>query len=215
MSGHIGILGGIFDPVHNGHLAIASLAREFFGLQKVLFIPSGSPPHKDSVTASAEDRLAMLRLALKNEPGAEIREEELHRSGYSYTIDTLHELRKQYDGQFFFIIGSDNITEIPGWHRYRRIIQMVELCIAHRPGYAIKIPPELKEASVRTFPSPEWGISSTMIRRYLKEGLSCRHLIPEQVREYILKKGLYRNTRVDSMGNRKVYSHEPGKGCRG
>jgi len=215
MSGPIGVLGGIFDPVHNGHLAVASLAREFFGLEKILFIPSGYPPHKNRVTASSSDRLAMLRLALQNEPGSTIWEKELSRPGYSYTIDTLEELSAQNKKKIYFIIGSDNLSEISGWHRYRSIIEMVDLCVAHRPGYAVKIPDELRGANVHTFPSPEWGISSTMIRKYLMNGFSCRHLIPDTVGEYILQKGLYRTGNTESGKVRKAICHESGKGESG
>ena len=193
MSGPTGVLGGIFDPVHNGHLAVAALARDFFGLDKVLFIPSGTPPHKSStVCASSSDRLSMLKIALKDDPGAVIWDKEICRPGISYTIDTLYELSKQIKGPVYFIIGSDNLREIITWHKYQEILELVTLCVAHRPGSPVFIPDSLKKAKLHRFPSPEWGISSTMIRTYIHKGYSCRHLLPDGVVDYIVDKGLYK-----------------------
>ena len=194
MSSPLGVLGGIFDPVHNGHLAVASLAKDFFKLDKVLLIPSGVPPHKLSkVKASPSDRLEMLRLAIGGKTGFEICTEEINRQGYSYTFDTLNVLKKQYgNSQIYFIIGSDNLKEISTWYRYIEVIELVTLCVAHRPGYSCKIPEELKKAKILKFPSPEWAISSTMVRTYLHRGYSCRHLLPDPVIDYILSKGLYK-----------------------
>lgn len=195
MAGPLGVLGGIFDPIHNGHLAIASLAREYFKLHQVLFIPSGNPPHKEStVVASAQDRLAMLQIALQDEPGVAIYDCELKRSGFSFTIDTIHELQSRFNTDIYFIIGSDNIREIKTWHRYQEILKLVTLCIAHRPGYACTVGNTFAEATIRQFPSPEWGISSTMIRSYIGRGFSCRHLLPSGVIDYITTKGLYRSS---------------------
>jgi nicotinate-nucleotide adenylyltransferase len=189
----IGVLGGIFDPVHVGHLSIASLALEFFKLDTVLFIPAGVPPHKSStVTASAADRVEMLRLAISDFPQARIWDGEIGREGYSYTVDTLHQLSSFYPGHpLHFIIGSDNLREIRTWRNYREIISLVTLCVAHRPHYAIEVPLELKGARIRRFPSPEWGLSSTLLRTYLLSGYNCNYLIPKPVVEYIKRKKLY------------------------
>lgn len=194
MSSSLGVLGGIFDPVHNGHLAIASLAKEYFHLDKILLIPSGIPPHKIStVKASSSDRLKMLRLAIDGRNGFEICTEEINRKGYSYTFDTLKALKEQHENpQIYFIIGSDNLREISTWYKYKEVIEIVTLCVAHRPGYSCKIPEELKAARILKFPSPEWAISSTMVRTYFQRGYSCRHLLPDPVIDYILSKGLYR-----------------------
>lgn len=189
----VGVLGGIFDPVHNGHLAAAMLARDHFALDRVIFIPSGTPPHKNSVYASASDRLNMLKLAVGDVPEFSVWEGEVFRDGCSYTIETLEILHDSFgDSLVHFIIGSDNLTEIPTWHRYEQILQRVTLCVASRPGYPMtNIPSALADARLETFPSPEWGLSSTQIRSYLNMSCSCRFLIPDAVLGYIKEKNLY------------------------
>ena len=189
----LGILGGIFDPVHNGHLSLATLARDCFSLDTIVFIPSGTPPHKtSSVCASGEERLKMLRIALRNFDEAHIWESELRRNGYSYTIDSLHQLRDKYGSRpIHFIVGSDNLTEIKTWREFRQILEMVTLCVAHRPGFAMDIPEELAGAKIETFASPQWALSSSMLRSYIRKGLSCRYLMPDPVISYIYENKLY------------------------
>jgi nicotinate-nucleotide adenylyltransferase len=193
-SNTIGIFGGIFDPVHNGHLAVAQLALEHFGLLKVYFVPSGSPPHKrGSVRASAPERLAMLRSAVKGNPRFAVRDLEVRRTGTSFSVDTISLIKNENPGmEIFFLIGSDNLREIPSWHRYRRILKLVTVGVAHRPGHSFAVPPQLAHADIRRFPSPQWGVSSTMVRSYISRKLSCRYLVPEEVLEYIRRKKLYR-----------------------
>ncbi|HEX2955776.1 MAG TPA: nicotinate-nucleotide adenylyltransferase [Chitinispirillaceae bacterium] len=192
MNRPIGILGGVFDPVHNGHLAIATLAKEYFNLQTVLFIPSGNPPHKNSVTATAVHRLEMLKIALKETPWAQIWDNEVRKNGYSYSFDTMCELKAIYKKPLFFIVGSDNLNEIPLWHRYKDFLSMITLCVTERPGFNNdQIPDELKEAEIKWFPSPEWGLSSSMIRSMLCKGYSCKYLIPDDVLGYIKENRLY------------------------
>lgn len=186
-----GILGGVFDPVHNSHLAVASLACEFFGLKSFYFIPSGTPPHKNTVAEPAHHRLAMLKLSLKDVSWASIWDQEIKRKGYSYTIDTIEIMLKTVEGPLYFVIGSDNLKEIKTWYRYRDLLSKITLCVAHRPGYSNKIPAELKGAQILHFPSPEWGLSSTMIRSYCRKGFSCRYLIPDSVIDYIQEHALY------------------------
>jgi nicotinate-nucleotide adenylyltransferase len=190
--GAIGIIGGIFDPVHNGHLALAHLAHDYFALKKVLIVPAGVPAHKTKPVASVKNRLAMAQLALKNDADLTLWDGEIRRGGTSYSIDTLKALSKRYPGTpLYFIIGADNLREIRTWRRYEEIIDMVTLCVASRPGYSNVVPQNLKKTQICFFPSPEWGISSTMIRACLKQGFSCRNLVPDSVLEYIQKEGLY------------------------
>ncbi|MGD9201144.1 MAG: nicotinate-nucleotide adenylyltransferase [Chitinispirillia bacterium] len=190
----IGILGGTFDPVHSGHLAIAQRAFDHFLLDKIFFIPAHIPPHKFStISVSAEHRLAMLQKAVYCNKSFEVWDGEITRGGVSYTIDTLSNLKKDLpDSSFYFIIGSDNIVEILSWYKYKTILKTVTLCVSHRPGYSMKIPEELKKANIDIFPSPEWGISSKIIRKYLSCNISCKYLLPESVYTYIKKKGLYK-----------------------
>jgi nicotinate-nucleotide adenylyltransferase len=188
----IGILGGVFDPVHCGHLSAALLAKEHFGLDEVIFIPSGAPPHKPAVAVSPDDRLNMLKLALEGLDGCGVWDGELRRDGYSYTIDTLAELGGLYAGaKFYFIIGTDNLPEIAKWRSYEGIVASVTFCVAYRPGYGSDRPEALATADIRDFPGPMWGSSSTMLREYLGKGLSCKFMIPDAVLGYIREKGLY------------------------
>ena len=191
----IGILGGIFNPVHFGHLAIAQLACEQYNLEKVIIIPAGTPPHKPKTAiVPAEHRLAMLQCAIKGNSAFSIEDEEISREGVSYTVDTLRVLTKRYpDSEFYFIIGSDNLLEILTWRSYKTIIKMVTFCVAHRPGFSMRIPEELSRARIIVFPSPEWGISSTKIRSYIAEDKSCRYMMPKDVVDYIRKNQLYKS----------------------
>lgn len=194
-SSRIGILGGSFNPVHNGHLAVARMAYEYFSLTTVYFIPAYIPPHKQkSVTVSAHHRITMLTRAIANSASFSVWEGEITRGGISFTVDTLHILKEMHpEASLYFIIGSDNLSDLLTWHQYKKIISLVTLCVAHRPGYTMRVPPELSHARVVPFSSPEWGISSSKIRAYLAQGLSCRYLLPEKVEKYIKKNRLYRN----------------------
>jgi len=188
----IGILGGVFDPVHFGHLSVAVLARESFALDEVVFVPSGTPPHKTSVTAPPDDRLNMLKIALNGVDGCTIWDGEIRRGGYSYTIDTLKELGGVYGVEkFHFIIGTDNLPVIHQWRCADEVISRVTLCVARRPGHEIARTEALASADIREFPGPQWGASSTMLREYLKNGHSCKFLIPSAVIKYIEERGLY------------------------
>ena len=189
----LGILGGVFDPVHEGHLAVAAAARDFLGLERLLLVPSGTPPHKRSVTASARHRLAMLKAAVRSRPGLQIYDKEIRRRGYSYTVDTLRELSRIHPGRpLYFIVGSDNLREIETWYRYREILAMVTLCVTHRPRFRVAVPPALKGARILLFPSPESPASSTLVRKCLAKGESCRGLVAPAVASYIKRHGLYR-----------------------
>ena len=192
-SAPVGILGGSFDPPHTAHLAVARLALEHFNLQKVYLIPAGAPPHKSqSVRASAENRLAMLRTAVSGEEGMEVWDGEVRRRGPSYTIDTLRQLRRHHPGApLYFILGSDNLSEIKTWHKAPEILRNAVLCVTHRPGSSMRRPPELSAASVKHFPSPESAASSSLIRRLLCRGYSCRHLVPDGVLRHINRARLY------------------------
>ena len=190
----VGVLGGIFNPIHNGHCAAACLARDFFGLEKVYLVPSGIPPHKyNEGIASARDRLAMTKLAAQGSASLSVWDGEIIRGGVSYSIDTIRAIvARHLSRRLFFIIGSDNLPEIATWHCFRDILATVTLCVAHRPGHSLTVPKELAGADIRVFPSPEWGISSTMIRNYLNKGYSCEHLLPAGVVRYIKRHGLYK-----------------------
>jgi len=188
----VGILGGTFDPPHNGHIAIARAALKELRLSKIIFIPALIQPHKAAKTATpAENRINMLRLALTGENKFEISDIELRRKGPSFTVDTLEDLRGSYPAdQFFLIIGADNVSEIESWQEPERIFELAAVCAANRPKY---------EASgrfareIKYFRMPLVDISSTEIRARIRTGQSVSGMIAPEVERYITDKGLYLN----------------------
>ena len=193
-SRNIAILGGSFDPVHNGHLAIAALALEDLNLHEIVFIPAGTPPHKiNTINRSANERLEMLKKATATDDRFTVWDGEIKREGASYTIDTIIEFEKLYpESRLFFIIGSDNIKEILTWSRWEELIKKVTFAVTQRPGYTLDIPKELSSATFVEFPSPLWGLSSSDIRKYLKKGHSCSYLLPPSVLKTVAENNFYR-----------------------
>ncbi len=187
----VGILGGTFDPPHNGHIAIANAALGELGLDKVIFIPVGIPPHKPrQIMASSDDRIQMLRRAIENYPQFEISRIEIDRPGPSYTADTLEQLHSLFSGtELVLIIGADNILEIEGWHEPDRIFGLATIAAANRPGFA----PDGKYVNrVTYFNMPPAKISSTLVRERIKAGKSIAGLVPAGVGDYIANNGLYK-----------------------
>ena len=191
----IGILGGVFDPIHNGHLIAAEAVKEWCNLCRVMFIPAHDPPHKRHPDiAPAEARAEMVRRAIRDHPQFELSSVELLREGISYTADTLAELRRSL-GQgthLFLIIGADNVKEMPTWHRPERVLEMATVVVVSRPGVDLSQGDAELIRQMQFVDSPEIGISSTDIRRRLREGKSIRYLVPREVEEYIHDHGLYR-----------------------
>ena len=189
----LGILGGIFDPIHNGHLATAQLALDYFHLEHMLFIPAGVPPHKTATKVSAEHRLAMLKLSLSSYNKFSVWDGEIKRQGPSYTVDTLRTLKKEFpQTHLYFIIGSDNLNEVSSWHKFGYLFSLATLCVAHRPGFATKLSLSGAQFPFTVFPSPEWKLSSTMLRAYLAKGYSCNGLVPPEVLSYMHIHKLYK-----------------------
>lgn len=198
----IGISGGTFDPVHYGHLVIAEEAREAFRLEKILFIPSGNPPHKAGRDVTpARHRYEMVRRAVRDNPYFEVSGIEINREGSSYTMDTLRELRGVYgeNTDFYFIIGADIIPELTTWKYFEQVFGMCEFIAALRPGYnkdaLIKEVEYLENnyrARIHIFGSLLIGVSSTMVRERVRKGRTIKYLVPGSVEEYIREKGLYR-----------------------
>jgi nicotinate-nucleotide adenylyltransferase len=187
----IGILGGTFDPPHNGHIAIAETAIRELRLKEVIFVPARIPPHKSkNETSSQQDRLAMLKLAVGGRNEFKISEIEFNRPGPSYTIDTLIELQRENpEGEFCFIIGADNISEMESWYQPERILKIVKVAAAGRPGFS----PEGKfSAMIESFDMTPVNVSSTMIREKVRSGRSISGLLPPAVEEYIIKWDLYK-----------------------
>jgi nicotinate-nucleotide adenylyltransferase len=199
--GAIGILGGTFDPVHYGHLAAAQEAAAVLGLDRVLFLPANDPPHKreESVTAAAQ-RLAMVKLAIADNPLFDLCEIELYRSGPSYTVDTLRSLRSTLPNtELYFIVGMDSLTELPGWHDPIGILDLAHVIAVHRPGWntvdvrdlVAKIP--TAASRVQVIPMPGLDLSATDLRSRIHDGRPVRYLIPDPVIGYIREHGLYRS----------------------
>jgi nicotinate-nucleotide adenylyltransferase len=210
----VGLLGGTFDPVHRAHLLLAREARERFGLGQVLFVPARQPPHKeDESITPARHRLAMLRLALADEPQTGITEVELQRAGPSYTVQTLRDLEAAHpEREYRIIIGGDQVGILHQWHRAREVIRRGRPVIATRPGTDLA-PGEAREgraAALRAaldpalhdlagvlaegvFELPPLDLSSTEVRRRAAAGEPLEPLVPPAVARYIREHQLYRN----------------------
>ena len=194
----IGILGGTFNPIHLGHLAVAQAAVESLYLDRVVFIPSYLPPHKtERNLASAVDRYAMVKLAVKNNPFFEACDIEIKREGKSYSIDTVNILRAKYSAltKFFFIVGADSLATLPSWQRINDILKIVTFAVVNRPSCNKIISP----ISVRTIVMPERDVSSSDIRRRVLRGESIQYLVPDEVRRYIEKNQLYSKVKIERL----------------
>lgn len=195
-----GIFGGSFDPIHYGHLMICEYIKEEMGLDKVIFIPTGNPPHKD-LGVSAEDRYEMVRIAISPNPDFEISDIETTRVNLSYTVDTIRELKKIYkEEKLYFLIGLDSLFQLKTWKKIGDLSQEIEFVVALRPGYIDKeeINNEidfLREnfgTKINLIKTPLYEISSTDLRDRIHEGKSLRYLIPKKVLDYIEESGFYK-----------------------
>ncbi|OJG24657.1 nicotinate (nicotinamide) nucleotide adenylyltransferase [Enterococcus columbae DSM 7374 = ATCC 51263] len=184
----VGILGGNFNPVHQLHLMIADQVGTALNLEKVYLMPEFLPPHVDEkTTIPAHYRLKMLELAIEDNPLLAIETIELKRQGKSYTYDTMKELTESYpDTDFYFIIGGDMVEYLPKWYRIDELLQLVQFVGVKRPDY-----PVTSDYPIIWLDTPMMDLSSTMIRKKVAQNCSIRYLVPEKVREYIQKEGLY------------------------
>ncbi|WP_315365530.1 nicotinate (nicotinamide) nucleotide adenylyltransferase [Oribacterium sinus] len=198
----IAILGGSFNPVHYGHLKMAEAAMESTHFSKVLFIPTGTPYHKEQKDLLPfSDRLKLLELAIENCPDFDCSPIEGERDGNSYTIDTVRELLRQNPtNSYSLLIGTDQFLTLRSWHKIKELGKLVDFYIANRNGeMSFSTFQKEKEAlekelslHCKLFPMPAIDLSSTEIRNLLKEGKSIHGMLPKSVEEYILKKGFYR-----------------------
>lgn len=191
----VGIMGGTFDPVHQGHLLAAELAREEAGLDEVWFMPSFVPPHKANGAAAAPDeRLEMVRLAVEGHPFFRVTDVEIRKGGTSYSVDTIKLLTDKHPNvDFSYIIGADMVMYLPRWHRIGDIVRQIGFIGLSRPGYELdpeQLPEEIR-SKVTLVPMVRMELSSTDIRRRLGEGRTIRYMVPERVRAYIEGRGLY------------------------
>ncbi|NPV60344.1 MAG: nicotinate-nucleotide adenylyltransferase [Actinobacteria bacterium] len=201
----VGVMGGTFDPIHTGHLVTAEEALHQFGLDEVLFVPSAHPPHKeDRESLDPESRYIMAVIATATNPCFRVSRLELERPGPSYTIDTVRELRRLYgpNTEIYFITGADAILEILTWKEPEKLLREALFIAATRPGYDLKrleesLPEEEKarhaeSPRVLVMEIPALAISSTDIRRRVREGRPITYLVPQGVKEFIEKNGFYR-----------------------
>jgi nicotinate-nucleotide adenylyltransferase len=190
----LGVLGGTFNPVHCGHLRLAEEAVSQFSLEKVLLVLSAIPPHKaNQDIAETLTRWKFLTLACRGNSTLVPCDLEMTRTGPSYTVDTLTQIRGDLspEDQIFLILGLDAAVEIQTWKSWRTILEKVNVVVAHRMGSDLTLlSPEVVER-IQIFEIPQIDISSSRIRKMLKEGQSIRYLVPENVREAILSEGVY------------------------
>jgi len=194
----VGILGGTFDPIHLGHLAAAAAALDCARLDSVLLVPAGRPPHKGEAIASAEDRLAMCRLAASEREGVGVWDWEARRSGPSYTADTLEAFHAERpDDEPYLVLGWDAARDLPHWNRPEAVLALARLVIVSRPGLnppgdgdleAVGIDPRRTTLCPVTTPD----VAATRIRSLAAEGGSLAGLVPAAVETYIRANGLYR-----------------------
>jgi nicotinate-nucleotide adenylyltransferase len=210
----IGILGGTFNPIHNAHLRVAETTRDRLSLDRILFIPAATPPHKPlDGEISYEHRRNMVALAIADNPRFAVSDMEQQRGGTSYTVETLRELRRASPGdEFFFIIGSDSFQEISSWYSVAALFSTANIVVVERPEAVISdltapLPVAIRAEfcylhtemrlthrsgfSVFYLPDTPLAISSSAVRQMVREGRSIRYLVPEGVSRYIYEKGIF------------------------
>ncbi|MFH1681235.1 MAG: nicotinate-nucleotide adenylyltransferase, partial [Candidatus Eisenbacteria bacterium] len=197
MSGGVVIFGGSFDPIHVGHLVLAECAADELDAGAVLFVPAARPPHKRAdALSSAEDRAEMVRLAIEKNDRFRLSRVEIEREGRSFAIDTIREIaRSSGCGRPFYFIGADGLVDLPGWKSPEAVLEEAEVVVAPRPGVDLGAVSGLVER-VRLIETPLVGISSTYVRERVRRGESIRYLVPESVRAYLGRRGLYRGGEV-------------------
>lgn len=200
----IGLFGGTFDPIHFGHLRTAFELWQALKLAEVRFLPTGSPPHREQPLASAELRLAMVRAAVAAEPAFVVDDREVRRSGVSYSVDTLTELRREFpERSLCLLLGMDAFLGLPHWHRWRELLDLAHVVVAHRPGWkaptmgplgevmvdrgtgAVRDLHERTAGRIYVHAVTQLEISSTELRQLIVAGRDPRYLVPEEVRTII------------------------------
>ncbi|MGI5948833.1 nicotinate-nucleotide adenylyltransferase [Peptoniphilus sp.] len=195
-----GIFGGTFNPIHSGHLMIAEYLREEMNLDKVIFIPTGNPPHKD-LKISAIDRYNMVKRAISSNDKFEVTDIETKREKLSYTVDTIKELKLILkDVKLYFLIGLDTLFQLRTWKLFGELSKEIDFVVALRPKYIdiSKINAEISylqenfDTNIKIVHTPQLEISSTDLRQRIGEGKSVKYLLPSEVIEYIEENNLYK-----------------------
>jgi nicotinate-nucleotide adenylyltransferase len=190
----IGLFGGTFDPPHMGHLIVAAHVREDLRLDKIIFMPAMTPPHKqDRIVTSGSERLFMVQRAITGDPFFEASDIEVRRGGVSYTIDTVRELLRESPGaELTVLIGMDNLADFGTWRDPAGILELATMAVMTRPGY---VPGETGAAflpHMSLCEVPHIGIAARDIRQRVASGKSIRYLVPDEVASFIHERGLYR-----------------------
>ena len=192
----VGVLGGTFDPVHVGHLVAASEVAHRLSLDEVVFVPAGDPWQKPRPDLSpAEDRYAMAVIATQDEPRFRVSRVDLEREGPTYTVDTLTDLRAEYDAagvevELWFVTGADALAGIPTWHRAAELSSLAHVVGVTRPGTDLVVPDVLADVTLVEIPALD--VSSSQLRARVHEGAPIRYLVPDGVAAYVHEHGLYR-----------------------
>lgn len=187
----IGIYGGSFDPVHLGHLLVAQAAFEELGLERLFFVPAALSPFKQTSTpVPGPVRAGLLRLALAGRTWCEVDEQEIHRTGVSYTVDTLRDYARRFPHTtLFYLIGADNVSALPQWREAAELARLAQFVVIPRPGDApLPLPAPFQGSTLRGWP---FGVSSSEIRARVKAGQAINHLVPPAVAEAIRNNQLY------------------------
>lgn len=196
---NICIMGGTFNPIHNAHLLLAELAEEEFRIDRMLFMPSGNPPHKrNKHIIPSQYRADMVRLAIADNPGFEFCDYEINKKGYSYTAETLEYFKKKYpDDKLFFIIGGDSLSAFETWYMPDKILELAAILVFERRGYCgdtQKAVDSLKQkynAQIYLIHAPMFDISSSIVRERLAEGKTVKYMVHDKVIDYIKENSLY------------------------
>ncbi len=186
----IGLLGGTFDPPHLGHLVIAEEAFDACGLDEVWFVPVHTPPHKERQVTAALHRYNMVKKAIETNPHFQICDIELKRAGRSYTLDTIRDLNERHpEYEFYFILGGDMAADLPNWHGIEELMKRVTFIAFEREGSAAV--PEFIESGLLKIKSPRLDLSSSDMRRRIKDHQTTAYYIERSVRDYIKEHRLY------------------------
>lgn len=220
----LGLLGGSFNPIHNGHLGIARQTRDALGLDRILFVPTSQPPHKHNGSlAPAQDRYEMVRLAIASDPTLAISDVEIRRPGKSYSIDTVRLLQQEYgvQTQLFFLIGLDAFLDFPSWRDPQALLELCQFVVLSRPGLSFRSLSTIRLLPPIPYPSladldagrisridaplgtqgliclklPPCPISASDIRARIRQGLPVANLLPPSVESYILQHHFYQEDR--------------------
>ncbi|MGH8879393.1 MAG: nicotinate-nucleotide adenylyltransferase [Stackebrandtia sp.] len=194
-SRRVGVLGGTFDPIHNGHLAAASEVADRCELDEVVFVPAGQAYHKaDSAVSDAEDRYSMTVLATAAHPKFRVSRVDIDRGGATYTVDTLRELRREYgqDAELFFIIGADTVETVLTWKAVDEVFSLATFVAVNRPGHRRENSRLPSHAVLVMVDIPDFGVSSTDCRERVAQGRPIWYQLPSDVVRYIDSRGLYR-----------------------